>query len=401
VKLYYDKPDCDDQLKRTASAAYCGAADLGEMLVAASAVKLGDAGSWYKEWAAAAERAEALAKESAEYRESAAGAWLRAAEYWRQSFFFVRTEFNDERLQTGWSRHCAAFREALALLPFPSSIAEIPFGAGRLTGYLMRPRGPIVPRPTVILPAGYDSTAESGYVETAWMALARSMNTFTLEGPGQGGTLYRDHIPMRPDYEAVLTPAVDWLLGQEGVDPDKVALIGRSFAGYLAPRGAAHEHRLAVLVCDPGQFDFVSRMKKMLLSKIASDGEAAWDKIAAANPQADEILQQVLNEPNTREMLEPRMLTLGAKTVGEFIRKQVAFTLEGEAGLIRCPTLVVDCEGDFASQSDTLYAALTCEKKLLRLNVQSGAGGHCGGLGQQVWAGAVFPWIAGALRWLE
>jgi hypothetical protein len=218
VKLYYDKPDYDDQLKRTASAAYCGATDLGEMLVAASAVKLGDAGSWYREWGAVAERAEALAKGSAGYRESTAGAWLRAAEYWRQAFFFVRTDFNDERLQIGWSRHRAAFRQALALLPFPSNIAEIPFGTGTLTGYLMRPTGPIVPRPTVILPAGYDSTAESGYVETAWMALARGMNAFTLEGPGQGGTLYRDHIPMRPDYEAVLTPAVDWLLGQEGDD---------------------------------------------------------------------------------------------------------------------------------------------------------------------------------------
>jgi Esterase FrsA-like len=397
VKFYYDNPDYDDQLKRTALAAYCGAADLGEMLVAASAVKLGDAGSWYKEWAALAERAEALAKGSTGYRESAADAWLRAAEYWRQAFFFVRTDFNDERLQRGWSRHRAAFREALALLPFPSSIAEIPFGAGSLTGYLMRPIGPIVPRPTVILPAGYDSTAESGYVETAWMALARGMNAFTLEGPGQGGTLYRDHIPMRPDYEAVLTPAVDWLLGQEGVDPSKIVLIGRSLAGYLAPRGAAHEDRLAALVCDPGQFEFVTRIKRMLVPKVASDGESAWDKVAAANPQVDEMLQQLLNESSMREMLEPRMLTLGAKTVGEFIRKQAAFTLEAEAGLIRCPTLVVDCEGDFASQSDTLYAALTCEKKFLRLNAQSGAGGHCGGLGQQVWAGAVFPWIAGTL----
>jgi hypothetical protein len=96
---------------------------------------------------------------------------------------------------------CSVFREALGFLPFSSSIAEIPFGAGILTGYLMRPTGPIVPRPTLILPAGYDSTAESGYVETAWMALGRGMNAFTLEGPGQGATLYRDRMPMRPENE--------------------------------------------------------------------------------------------------------------------------------------------------------------------------------------------------------
>ena len=47
MKLYFDNADYDDQLKRTASAAYCRAADLGEMLVAAAAVKIGDPGSWY------------------------------------------------------------------------------------------------------------------------------------------------------------------------------------------------------------------------------------------------------------------------------------------------------------------------------------------------------------------
>lgn len=399
MKFYYDQPDYDDQLKRTAAAAYCAAADLGEMLVAASAVRLGDAGSWYAEWAAAAERAEAIAKAAAGRRETAAGAWLRASEYWRQAFFFVRASLSDERLQAGWRRHRAAFRAALPLLPLVSTLAEIPFGSGRLTGYLMRPAGPVVPRPTMIIPAGYDSTAESGYVETGWMALARGMNAFTLEGPGQGGVLYRDRIPMRPDYEAALTPAVDWLLGQEGVAPDKVALIGRSLAGYLAPRGAAHESRLAALVCDPGQFEFVDRIKKMLASKIASDAETAWAMVLAADAQTDETLQRLLDVPSWRDMLAPRMLTLGAVTVGEFLRKQAAFTLEGQAGSIRCPTLVVDCEDDFASQSDRLYAALVCDKKLLRLSALSGASGHCGSLGQQVWAGAVFEWIADTLKW--
>jgi hypothetical protein len=33
------------------------------------------------------------------------------------------------------------------------------------------------------------------------MALGRGMNAFTLEGPGQGATLYRDRMPMRPENE--------------------------------------------------------------------------------------------------------------------------------------------------------------------------------------------------------
>ena len=85
--------------------------------------------------------------------------------------------------------------------------------------------------------------------------------------------------------------------------------------------------------------------------------------------------------------------------MGDFLRMQAGYTLDGNATLIRCPKLVVDCEGDFASQSDMLDAALTCPKTLLKLSADSGAGGHCAGMGQQVWAGAVFPWIADTLAW--
>ncbi|WP_421693933.1 alpha/beta fold hydrolase [Aestuariivirga sp.] len=397
MKFYFDDADYDDQLKRTASAAYCGAADLGEMLVAASAVTPGDPASWHDQWSAAAMRAEALATKSPTDDASTAGAWLRAAEYWRQAFFYLRGDLGDTRLLTCWKRHRAAFRAAVPHLPVSCTIASIPFDGCHLTGYLLRPAGAVDSRATVVLPAGYDSTAECGYVETAWMALERGFNAFTIEGPGQGGALYEDHVPMRPDYESVLAPALDWLEGQQGVDRGRIALVGRSYAGYLAPRAAAVEHRIAALVCDPGQVEFVSRITGMLSRQFASAGGLTWQMIEAASPATDALLEQVRSIPAMRDMLAPRMVTLGARTVGDFLRKQGSYTLDGKAALIRCPTLVVDCEGDFASQSDMLFAALTCPKQMIRLNAQSGAGGHCGGLGQQVWAAAVFPWLAEAL----
>lgn len=397
MKLFFDDAELDDQLKRTAYAAYSGAADLGEMLVAASAVTPDDLSSWHAAWSAAAERAEALALRGGDAR-SIAGAWLRATEYWRQAFFFQRDRLDDPLLQAAWRRHRAAFRAALPHLPGESVIAEIPFGPARLTGYLLRPAGAVQPRPTVILPAGYDSTAESGYADTAWMALERGMNAFTLEGPGQGGTLYEDHLPMRPDYEAVLAPALDWLVAQPGVDAARLVLVGRSLAGYLAPRAAAHEPRLAALVCDPGQVEFASRIQAGLAHGMpGADPAEIWGAVMAAVPAVDAKLEALLEAPGMAATLRPRMVTLGAAGVGDFFRRQAAFTLEGLVERIRCPTLVVDCAGDFASQSPALFAALRCEKALVTLDEASGAGGHCGGLGQRVWAGAVFPWIAKTL----
>jgi dienelactone hydrolase len=37
---------------------------------------------------------------------------------------------------------------------------------------------------------------------------------------------------------------VDYLLSRPDVDPERIALIGLSFGGYLAPRAATAEHRL-------------------------------------------------------------------------------------------------------------------------------------------------------------
>ncbi|GAN77565.1 MarR family winged helix-turn-helix transcriptional regulator [Acidisphaera rubrifaciens] len=152
---------------------------------------------------------------------------------------------------------------------------------------------------------------------------------------------------------------------------------------------------------------------KELLVRAADPGDRRAHRLAltpagrALVPRLADIaetclrLQGLLDQPSLRAMLLPRMLTLGASTVGAFLRRQAAFSLDGLAGRIRCPTLVVDCEGDFASQSERLFAALRCEKTLVALDAASGAGGHCGGLGQQVWAGAVFPWIAHTVGWRD
>lgn len=57
---------------------------------------------------------------------------------------------------------------------------------------------------------------------------------------------------MRPDWEHVVTPVVDYARSRSEVDPDQIALIGWSFGGYLAPRAASGEHRLAACIADPG-----------------------------------------------------------------------------------------------------------------------------------------------------
>jgi pimeloyl-ACP methyl ester carboxylesterase len=245
----------------------------------------------------------------------------------------------------------------------------------------------------VLAPCGFDSTAEAGYTATGYMALARGYNFFVFEGPGQGGMLFEHRRPFRPDFEVPFGAAFEWLLAQDGVDPDAVAVIGRSFGGYLGPRAAAFEPRVAALVADPGQYDFASRVGVMAKGLSAANPDDFLAKLMSADPDLDAELQALLNGPRNVEWYGSRMAAMGATGVGDFIRTQLTFTLADVVGDIRCPTLLTEGEGDFASQSQLLYDHLECEKVLKRFTEAEGGGGHCEGFGATLFEGYVFDWL--------
>lgn len=89
---------------------------------------------------------------------------------------------------------------------------------------------------------------------------------------------------------------------------------------------------------------------------------------------------------------------MGATSFGDWLRLLDRYTLAGRAELITCPTLVTEGEGDFASQSQQLFDALTGPKWLHRFTVAEGAGGHCEGMGQQLWWDLVGSWLAERLE---
>jgi pimeloyl-ACP methyl ester carboxylesterase len=309
VKILLDDPDMDAQLSRTLIAIAPEAGDIGEALATASRTTAGDYDSWFTEWSATAEVARALAEEALKrgHEVTARKAYLRASEYWRQSFFSIR-HANDDN-----------------------------------------------PRPTVLAPRGFDSTAEAGYCATGYMALSRGYNFFVFEGPGQGGMLFEHRMPFRPDFEVPFAAAFEWLNAQDGVDRETVAVIGRSFGGYLGSRAAAFEPRVAALVADPGQYDFASRVglfSKGLGAKGLGSGtpEDFLARLTASDPDLDAQLQGAVDGPRSLEWYGSRMAAMGATRVGDFIRKQLTFTLEDVAADIRCPTLLTEGEAPTAAK---------------------------------------------------
>ncbi len=386
----HEDADMDAQLARTLIGAYLGAADLGEALATAQRVTPGDYDQWFVEWDQTASRSQAAAERAAAGGRSslAASGFLRAAEYRRQSYFFLRHDLADQRVQSGYRGHRDLFRLASAHLPFSVESISIAFDPLPLNGYLFRPQpADDQPRPTVLFPSGFDGTCEEMLKYGAHTAIALGWNAVTWDGPGQGGQLIEHGVTMRPDFESVLTPVVDWALGQPFAAPGALALVGRSLGGYLAPRGASHEHRIRALVCDPGQFDFTSRFISMF-----SDED--WQRVLDADPEMESGLDGFLGDARSREFYGSRMAAMGAATFGAWLRTLGHYSLEGLAQQITCPTLVTEGEGDFASQSQKLFDALTCEKEFHGFSAAEGAGGHCEGMGQLVWQDVVFSWLA-------
>jgi hypothetical protein len=263
VKTAFDKQMSDDWTHRALAHAVYGGADFGECTTTSRRIAEGNGDSWYREWIGTAERVCAIAEasEAKGHKVSAREAYLRASNYYRTSYPFFYGAPVDPRRVEAFDKETAAFRRAAALFDPPVEPVEIPYEGTTLPGYFYRVDASDERRPTLIAGSGYDSTIQESHFAHAVAAVRRGYNCLTFDGPGQGRPLIEQGLHMRPDWENVVTPVVDFALSLPEVDPEHVALVGWSFGGYLAPRAASGEHRLAACIADPGQWDMFEAIK--------------------------------------------------------------------------------------------------------------------------------------------
>ncbi len=380
VKLYFDDEAFDGQLQRSIGKT-SDMANVGECLAIAEAITPGDRDSWYRAWSDFATRlfdqgTQAL---GAGHRASARSLFLRSTEYFRQAFFFHRDDLDGGELRSAYPASVRAFRAALPLLDDRAEV--LPDG---LSGYFFAPRESGGGLPTILHLGGYDGTAEELY-DAVGPALARGYAFAAVDGPGQGSMLYDQRVPMRPDWEEVVPGMVDELMRNPEVDPDRIVLVGRSFGGLIAPRGASGEHRLAAMIVDPGQFD----LGQVILGRLGELGDRVDD------PDADDQFESLLTIPALRAIFAPRMVTHGVTSVRAYCRDLLRYTNEETAAAITCPSFVTDNEVDLVStgQGKILFDHLTCAKTFRLFTTAEGAEGHCEGMAPIVFWTAAFDWL--------
>src|SRR5829696_5381413 len=200
-------------------------ADFGECITTVGRVGAGGVDDWYREWVATADRIAAIGDESAAggHSASAREAYYRACNYYRSSYFPLCGALTDLRLVKAFDKETAAFLKGAALSDIPIEAVEIPFEGKTLPGYFVTVDGSDTPRPTIVHTNGYDSTIQEMYFAHAPAAIRRGYNILLFDGPGQGRNLIKDGIHIRPDWENVVRPVIDYALTRPEIDPDKIA----------------------------------------------------------------------------------------------------------------------------------------------------------------------------------
>lgn len=329
-----------------------GGADFTEIHEVIQRIIPGDDESWHQEWYRMGQLCEEQAVEAERHnnRLTARYAYQRASNYYRASQFYMPG--SDPRKIPTFYKLRDTFQAALKYFDHPCEVVEVPYENTTLQGYFVPARNRNGRLPTILYLNGADSLSEEAYFTVALPASMAGYNCLVYNAPGVGITLYEKGLPTRYDCEHFVTPTVDFLLQRPDVDPDKLCVVGESFAAYLVPRAAAFEPRFAAAV--------------------------SWG--ASYSPA---IFRRLETRPVPPR---PHQLALfGARDAEELARiRATKFTLEGVLQRITCPYLVMVGVEDFAvspaSQAIRVYDELGSKvKKVVVIERDHGLGGvtHC------------------------
>lgn len=396
--LIFKDSQFEFQIIRLLGEAVYGSADIGEVISTAEKIEEGNYTSWCQEWRKTAERIHKSAEESYSqgHMVSARKAYLRAANYYRTAEFYMHENPDDPNIEELYGLSFECFSKVMKLNTPVIERIEIPYEGTTLPAHYYKLGGSDEPKPVLVLMTGYDGTKEEFY-GLAMTALEYGMNCLAFEGPGQGEVVRRQNLFFRHDYEKVVTPVIDYLVSKPEIDAKKIVLWGESLGGYLAPRAAAFESRIAACVANGGVYD-------SLAGYLHGSGNTREEVASFANTNPDKLNEALYEgmkmDSKARWAISHGMYVFGVKTPSEFILKMAKFCLEGVAEKIKCPTLIMDAEKDGiqGGQAKPLYEKLTCKKDYIMFTSEDGAEYHCQVGAKLIGNERIFNWIEKTLK---
>ena len=387
-------PVMDDQLLFYLSSVYVGMGDIGEILDTAARIDDRDTMSWFNEWMKTAERVRGMAGESldAGHPISAGEAYLRAANYIRAALIHYADQHTDPETPAYAQLAVDSYVTALSLLSIPGQAVRIPYEDTTLLGYFYHSPVAEEKAPVLITHQGRDAWPEESK-QILDAAMKRGYHVLQVHGPGQGATIRIQGLPFRPDWEKVITPAIDFALTQPGVDPGRIVLIGYSMGGALAPRAAAFDKRIKICIANPGVLNW---------------GEAMFDSFANFSPELIPLLednpeafdaaiaQMAGAVPLIDWYLKDSMWKHGVTSPSEMMMELAKYDNTPIVDQITCRMLIMDGEAEAfsAGQAQKLYDALNnCPKDYLLFTAEDTGLLHCQNAAAAIAMRGMFDWL--------
>ncbi|KAK7218343.1 hypothetical protein V2G26_006346 [Clonostachys chloroleuca] len=233
--------------------------------------------------------------------------------------------------------------------------------------------------PTVIVGSGYDGSQEALYHYIGRAITERGWNYVSYEGPGQPAVRRQQKIGFIPNWWDVVTPIVDYLESRPDVDAQKIALIGQSFGGTLAPMAASREHRISAVLAIDGLMSLfkalTSQLPEALNSLFASGKSEVFDETMLG------LMNNATVSTQFRWVIAQGLWSFNTTSPFEWFTRLSKIALDKEiVANITCPTFVGDGEHDTlagSGQPQELAAALGGLATYYQFKQDLGAGEHC------------------------
>jgi dienelactone hydrolase len=370
--------------------------DVTEVHDVADRIVPGDFESWHREFLALAQKVETEGwgedrSSPVTLRDRA----FRAASYYRAADFFLHGTPSDPRIMTTWASATEQFDRAISLLPVAGERVEIQADGFTVPAIHFRAASGNEARPAVLMFNGFDGSQEEMLHLSGLAALERGFDVLTFEGPGQPTVLREQGIGFRHDWEAVVTPVVDYCEAAPEIDASRLGLIGVSFGGYLAPRAAAFESRIGAVVTIDGLFDGYESVRNLLTDKLKALLDAG--QADAFNKGVHEAME---DDPGMRWYIEHGLWCFRVSDPYEFFNSARPYTLEGVTQRIGCPVLVCDAADDHLNpgQAKKLAEALGDRAVLRSFTAEESAGAHSHPGASVLMNGVVLDWLTETLN---
>jgi hypothetical protein len=270
-----EREDLSLEFMRLLAAAQEGGSTVSECWLTASRIDLTDDDSWYGEWAKTAERNNERANAAVAEGNpvTARSNWLRAVNYYLAAAYPFDLSPDKQQAAISAMRQCAA--NYLRYRKPRGEVVSIPWLDGfPLQGYFLPARERGNPAPAVICIGEPGHRKEEFLAKLSGHAFERGISLLAVDVLGDGTGAQSENVAKRPGFEQAIESVMDYVVGRDDVDEDRVAILADGWSSSFVARGIALDPRFAAAVCDGGIWDL--HQQDFLKRRIGPLGMEAW-----------------------------------------------------------------------------------------------------------------------------